>query len=899
MRDPVRLTLSDALREVIEEAEDIAAEAGQVPGSVHLLLAFFTTRNRTERFLRERHLDEDRLLKHVPPGAREPKGSVRTIMEKAAQLAAGCGSERVEGLHVLVGMTRVRESGAYRVLDGAGVCPARLRTRALTLLTSATPRWLHRDPSGVAPSGQARHHLSRRPRPPQRLESPGPFPWEPPLVPPPVKQTRRDPPPRPKADPTPSSSAYPERRDVEASPGLDAVTGRVSEVTLEAREGPAERPTSSAPESARPSEERPTSSAPESARPSEASSSSGPSSSAWMLPEEEFPWLSSLGRNLSLEAARGELDVLVGREHEVEQLIDVLGKRRSNNPCLVGEPGVGKTAIVEGLAARWVRSPPSARERIIVGLDAGRLLVGTHLRGSFSEKLNGLKDEVKRAQGRVLVFFDELHTLVGAGASGDGPLDAANELKAALGRGEFPCIGATTTDEYRRHITKDPALERRFVPILVKEPSAEEAEAMLRSILPAYADHHAVVFTDQAVQAAVRLSVRFLTEQHLPDKAIALLDLAGSRAARSGQTEVGHENIAHLVAERVRVPVERMLDGDRSRLLTLESELSRRIVGHERALGRIAEVIRRHAAGFGTHRPLGIFLLVGPSGVGKTETAKALAHALHGDEQSLVRFDLSEFSEPHSVARLIGAPPGYVGHDAGGQLTEAVRKRPACILLFDEVEKAHREVLQVLLQILDDGRLSDGHGRTHGFSEAIVVLTSNLGSERIYHRHRRIGFEDTSDAEDLESAVMTAARRGLAPELWSRIDEKFFYPPLKKPEVRRIARLLVADSSARLERERGIAFELDGLAVDAVLEQGGFEASLGARPLRRVLGHLVESPIAARILEGRLHAGERVLVSRHTRGGLVFRVGGERATLSQRPKRSVVPRRAPRDPGGR
>jgi ATP-dependent Clp protease ATP-binding subunit ClpC len=594
---------------------------------------------------------------------------------------------------------------------------------------------------------------------------------------------------------------------------------------------------------------------------------------------------------LSVEAARGELDVLVGREPEVEQLVDILGKRRANNPCLVGEPGVGKTAIVEGLAARWAVGSPEERAKIVIGLDAGRLLVGTHLRGSFSEKLRGLQDEVKRAEGKVLVFFDELHTLVGAGAAGEGALDAAGELKAALARGDFPCMGASTPEEFERHVARDPALERRFVPVRVEEPHPDQAEAMLFRILPAYAAHHGVGFTPEAVRASVRLSMRFIPEQRLPDKAIALLDLAGSRAARAGLDEVDAREVARLVAERTGVPLERLLRTDRERLLDLEGALGRRVVGHRRSLERIAEVIRRHAAGFGSHRPLGVFLLVGPSGVGKTETAKALAEILHeGDPGALVRFDLSEFSEAHAVARLVGAPPGYVGHDSGGQLTEAVRRRPGRVVLLDEIEKAHREVLQVLLSILDEGRLTDARGRTVSFAESVIILTSNLGSELASPRSRKVGFASTqAPSPSAETAVLEAARRALAPELWGRIDEKLYYPPLERAEVRRIARLLVAESSARLERERGIAFDLDARAIDALIEQGGVDAQLGARPLRRVLGHLVEGPIAARVLEGRLHAGERVTVTRRDGGGLLFRVGEDGASLSQRPTRRHVP----------
>jgi ATP-dependent Clp protease ATP-binding subunit ClpC len=519
----------------------------------------------------------------------------------------------------------------------------------------------------------------------------------------------------------------------------------------------------------------------------------------------------------------------------------------------------------------------------VVSLDVGALLVGTHLRGSFSEKLQGLRDEVRESEGRVVVFFDELHTLVGAGSTGDGPQDAANELKGALARGDFPCIGATTCDEYAEHVEKDAALARRFVPVLVKEPGPDEAAHMLRQIVPAYADHHGVAYSDDAIVASVDLSTRYLTEGHLPDKAIALLDLAGSRAARSAQEQVRREDIARLVAERADLPLERVLASDPERLLHLETHLRREIVGHEAALARIAEVVRRNAAGFRSHRPQGVFLFLGPTGVGKTETAKALAKLLHGSPDDLIRLDLSEFSEAHTVARLVGSPPGYVGHDAGGQLTEAVRRKPGRVVLFDELEKAHQDVLQVLLQILDEGRLTDARGRTVSFSETIVILTSNLGADLAKTRPR-IGFAgDEGEAQRaLEAQILERAREGLAPELWGRIEERLVFGPLSRAEARRICLLLAQDSSRRLTKSRGITYDLDERALEFVLEQGGYDARLGARPMRHVLSRLVEAPIAARILEGRLHADEHVEVSTREGGGLVFMVGDD--SLSQRPR---------------
>jgi len=885
---------------VLHEADDIAQATGRRVGSYHVLLAFFTTRNQAERLLRDRDIDEDKLLELVTPEAKEPPDALIEILERAAQVAAGCGAQRIDTLHVLVAMTRARDSVAYVLLDGTTEKLGRLRTRALTILTGAVPRWLESPRRDARSEAQvsARPHRSRvgRSRVGLEAERPPRMSWTPPIVmggqkpgmkAPPVlpnrgahpkvadPRLRRTPPPPPPASVTPQAKApepvkeptkAPEAKAEAPTPKVEAPVAKV-----------AHRPAPSL-------EKKPAVAVIDPA----AVPTPQPildDADDWDLNPEHYPWLTSMGRNLTVDAAEGALDRLVGREKEVEILLDILGKRRANNPCLVGEPGVGKTAVVEGLARRLVHAAPTdpMRKKILISLDVGALLVGTHLRGSFSEKLQGLRDEVKQSEGRVVVFFDELHTLVGAGSTGDGPQDAANELKGALARGDFPCIGATTYDEYTEHVEKDPALARRFVPVLIKEPSPDEAVAMLCQIMPAYAEHHGVGYTHEALTAAVELSTRYLTEGHLPDKAIALLDLAGSRTARASRPEVTKEDIGRLVAERADLPLERVLSSDHQRLLNLEQHLRREIVGHEPQMQRIAEVIRRNAAGFRSHRPQGVFLFLGPTGVGKTETAKALARLLHGTADSLIRLDLSEFSEAHTVARLVGAPPGYVGHDAGGQLTEAVRKRPGRVVLFDELEKAHQDVMQVLLQILDEGRLSDGKGRTVSFSETIIVLTSNLGADLAKARGR-IGFAGEEDQKSaIENQILERAQQGLAPELWGRIEERLVFAPLSKPEAKRICLLLAQDSSRRLSKQRGISYDLDEDALDFILAQGGYDARLGARPMRHVLSRLIEGPIAARILEGRLHADEHVQVSTRDTGSLIFRVDDD--SLSQRPRR--------------
>jgi len=583
------------------------------------------------------------------------------------------------------------------------------------------------------------------------------------------------------------------------------------------------------------------------------------------LDPREYPWLSTYARNLTALAAEGKLDAALGRERETEEVLDILGKRRANNPVLVGEPGVGKTAIVEGLAHRMLGS-----DRILLELDVSGLVAGTQLRGSFSERLIGIKDEVKRAGGRVVVFIDELHMLIGAGAAGEGPQDAANELKAALARGEFPCVGATTHDEYRKHIQGDPALERRFAPVLVREPSPAETARTLQGGAARYEAHHRVRFSSDALEAAAQLTARYVRDRFLPDKAFAAIDLAGSRVRRDGRGEVTRDDVARAVARMAGLPEDRLLQPDGDRYLNLEKRMAERIVGHERAIETIARAVRRNYAGFSAQRPLASFLFCGPSGVGKTETARALAAELF--DGALVRIDLSEYAEPHTAARLVGAPPGYVGYGEGGQLTEAVRRKPACVVLLDEAEKAHLSVLQLLLQVLEEGQLSDGRGRRIDFSGAVVILTSNLGAAALEPEPARpMGFALPSDAarettqppdpagHPQAAKALDQARAAFPPELWGRLDEKLVFAPLGRPEVARIAELLLAGSSRRLWDERRIAFRAGPGLVDHLIAAGGYQAALGARPMRQVIQRLVESPLADAILAGRVKSGETLL----------------------------------------
>jgi ATP-dependent Clp protease ATP-binding subunit ClpC len=778
------------LAQVLAEAEDIARNVHQRLTSAHQLLAFFTVPNRAEMLLRDRGVDEDRILLCMSGAPEEPDGVERELRARAREVAAGLGAPEADCLHLLIAMTRVRASAAHRLLVAAGLEVASLRNVAMSYFTAGMPRRLRQVPQ---PAGAA-----RPPAPAARRGAPRP----PPL---------------------------PEEEDPAAGVPLDEPELDLAEL-------------------ARPASPRPP--APAAATPR----------GRHALDPAEFPWLSQLGRNLSELAAAGRLDPLVGREREVEQTLDVLGKRRTNNPILVGEPGVGKTAIVEGVAQRLdaQRSP-----RVIVELDMAAVLAGTQLRGSFSEKLRGIQEEVRRAEGRVVVFIDEIHTVVGAGSTGEGPQDAANELKAGLARGEFPCIGATTHEEYRKHIERDAALERRFTPVLVREPSAADAVRILQGLVARYAQHHGVRYDPAALDAAASLSARYVRDRFLPDKAVAVMDLAGSRARRQGVREVGVAEVARVVAQMAGIPESRLLATDRDRLLGLERALGERVVGHADAIARVAAVLRRNYAGFASRRPMGSFLFLGPTGVGKTELARALAEALHGSDQALVRLDMSECAEPTGVARLVGAAPGYVGYGEGGQLTDAVRRRPASVVVLDEIDKAHRDVWMLLLQVLEEGRLTDGRGRQVDFSSTVVVMTTNLGGAEAGRPSAGVvGFGGgTAPAPSAADRALAAARGALPPELWNRIDERIAFPALSRDEVARIARLLLAQSSDRLAAERRIRFRAGEGVVEHLLGRGGWDPSLGARPVRGAVQRLVEGPLAERILAGEFGAGDEVEVA--------------------------------------
>lgn len=783
------------------QAEALASKRKERFSTAHLLVAMTLESSPVAQLLRERRLDQEHLLLATRATTDDHKDALRRAADRAKEVAGRMRAPEPSAVHLLVALLSDRGFAAHRVLEQSGVDISRLRVAAMNV--------------GLGQVGRQ------------------------PIV---TRRERSDESVVPRSVGSGASALTP--RGV-AVPVMGKVRVQTLEpvVAMDLEEAAAVPGVKPAPSTV-------------SLRGKRRARSGAP---RFALNSKKFPTLCSLGRNLTLAAEKGELDPVHGRDAEIEQTLDVLCKRQANNPCLVGAAGVGKSSVARGVAlyVATAEGLPELDERIIVEIPVSELLAGTGVRGALAQRLGALRKEVAAAEGRVVLFFDEIHGLF----TGDGADEMASELKVAFSRGELPCIGATTDDEYRKVIEADPALARRFSKIEVDEPSREDAYLILEALAPELGKHHGVQFSSEALALSIAWSVKYLPGRALPDKAVGPLDLAGARARRRGEREVGTSEVAEVIAEQAQVPLERLLETDGERMLRLEQLLLERVVGHDDKLAKIARIIRRNAAGLNGKRPIGTFLLLGPTGVGKTETAKALAAELFSSDTAMTRIDLSEYSEPHAVARLIGAPPGYVGHEAGGQLTEAVRKRPYQVVLLDEIEKAHTDVLECFLGVFDEGRLTDGRGRTVDFTNTVIVMTSNLGaSETQSKAERRVGFGSVAPSRDrgLEQRIVAAARAALAPELYNRIDEALVFMPLTREDVAQIARRLLQGLGEALRAQHQVQLVIETGVIDVLLDRGGFEPELGARPLKRAIARLIEAPLAEKLLAGEVTLGGTV-----------------------------------------
>ena len=810
------------LRELRKLAEELARRLGERVSTAHLLAALVSEPSSTSELLRERRLSADDVLRTARGLAGDELAEpIASALTRAKEIGARMGTNVPASPHLLLALLGEPRGVARRTLEALGVDPSRLRAQTMQVGLGLVGRRRATPPQKSISLPIPVTPTETEASPAQRKSSAVKVP----LFPPPKRLSTAEPVPLMQVrEPAPSQPPP------EPKPGL-----LITRVAVPAGAAAAAAPA----EPARLAGEQ-----------------------RFQLDPQRFPLLCELGKNLTLAAARGELDPVVGRDDVIEQTLDVLAKREGNNPCLVGVSGVGKTSVVRGLAQRIAegRDVQALDDRVVIQIPIGELVAGTAVRGALAGRIAQIRKEVLSARGRVVLFFDEIHQLF----LGEAAEEIASELKLSLARGELPCIGATTLEEFQKAIGHDAALARRFGLVEVEEPSREDAFLILEALRPRLEQHHRVSYDKEALALGVAWSIRYLPGRALPDKAVSILDLAGARVRRRGKTQVSSQAVAEVVAELSDMPIERLLESDGDRMLRLEEILADRVVGHGAQISRIARILRRNAAGLGSRRPIGSFLLLGPTGVGKTETAKAIAEVLFHCESAMTRLDLSEFSESHAVARLIGAPPGYVGHEAGGQLTEAVRRRPYQVILLDEIEKAHPDVLTTFLGVFDEGRLTDGRGRLVDFTNTVILMTSNLGSEVIGQAaKRRVGFGggEPAQADDIAEKIVLSARAALAPELYNRIDEVLVFAPLGRADVREITRRLLDGMRTALLAQRGVELEYGPELIEYLMDAGGFEPALGARPMKRTIARLLEAPLAERILRGELPRGAVLLAS--------------------------------------
>jgi ATP-dependent Clp protease ATP-binding subunit ClpC len=805
---------SKELQEIVRESQRLARDTGHEWGTVHLMLAFFVSeRNRAREILEQSGVELELVLAALKDRrkVKEPPEVVHAVIDKTRGLTRRTRHNSVNTLHLLTSLCRHGEGLAYQILKDLKVDPGRVRSVALRDIAE-----------GARPPVSQKKIQKEIAQPTIEIA----------VI----------------ADQSESNSDF----NIADQEGISELTPSpdVESHELDPEGNPfAHLGTPGVP---------PKPARPKRAKKLQTVEHKTIDEESYVLDRKRFALLSQLGRNLTLLAIQEKLDPAIGREKEVGQVLDVLLKRRSNNPLLIGDPGVGKTAIVEGLAQRLTKLPESdpLSGCTLIEIPISSLDAGTHLRGAFTERMQGLMDEVASANGQIIVFFDEIHLLMGTGG-GDTALDAGNVLKSALARGAFPCIGATTVDEYSRTIERDSALARRFSAVHIEEPDPGSATEMVSGVLGKYATHHGVTYGSEVAEFAVSLSRRYLPDRALPDKAITLVDEAGSRARRSGNYEVNCDALANVVSELTGIPLTKILVTDQERLMRMEDSLGENIVGHKIEINRMCRVIRRNFAGFRSRRPVGSFLIFGPTGVGKTETARVLANYFFQSPDALRRFDMSEYTDKTSVNKLIGSPAGYEGHDEMPALTQAVWKRSHQVILFDEIEKSDPSLWPIFLQILDEGTVEDRRGYRLDFRESIIIMTSNLGSDVLRVNNRNIGFAAENQQQDNSSELrekirdraLESARKSFPPELWSRFDERLVFQPLDKDELRLVARLLIAEQSQILNIERGITLRVTGGAIELLLKRAeDADERDGARGLRRIIEEELVDEVAQYLL---------------------------------------------------